>query len=133
MISNCNVLQTLLQEEIQEYNELMYMLEMHYGYARLEQVCLSQMKSRRQKAGEGFQEAEIDGAPLVRFDYPIASEDMMCLAAQMFVESIGDKETQHSLRLNHSKTLKTALVALDYKVAKEALCGHTKEREVNKY
>lgn len=128
-----DVLQTLPEEEAENYESLVKKLEMRYGHAHLEQVYRTQIKNRRQKATESLQEFEVDVARLVRFAYSSAPEDVMeCLAVQTFIDGARDDETQRALRLARPKTLTEALAtALDFEAAKEASRGYVKVRTVS--
>lgn len=71
-----DLLQTLQEEETENYNFLVKRCVMGYGHAHLEQVYESQMTNRRQKAGESLHEFEVVTC-LVRFTCRPTSENVM--------------------------------------------------------
>lgn len=108
-----NVQQILPQEGIGDYNELVKRLEMRYMHVHLEQVCQSQMKNRRQNAGENLCGRY---GWLGTFSLPYYTPKRFRVFGSANVVKM-----QRALLFAHLKTLMTALaIALKFKVAKEA-------------
>ncbi|KAG8236086.1 hypothetical protein J437_LFUL015430 [Ladona fulva] len=90
------------------------------------QIYQTQMTNHCKKSSKNLQEFEADFARLIRLTYPSAPEYMIeCLAVQMLVSGLCDRELQRSLRLAPLKTMKDTLtINLEHKGVMEAFRSH---------
>lgn len=128
-----DILQTLKEDEQENYDQLVKRLDMRYGNAHLEQVYQTQLRNRYQSSKEKLQEFEADVARLVRLAHPTAPDSVLeCLATQTFIYGVRDSEIQQALRLARPKTLGDALsYALDHEAAKQASRNQSQVRNID--
>lgn len=117
-----NILQTLIAQELEDYEQLIKHLELQYGQAQLERIYHSQLKNRCQRSSESLQEFEADIAHLVRLAYTVIPENMMeRLAVRAFLDDLRDQETRQALTLALPTHLVDALAcALEFEAAKQS-------------
>ncbi|KAJ8937331.1 hypothetical protein NQ318_011835 [Aromia moschata] len=97
------ILQSISEEQQNDYDRIVGALEIRYGHKYLRQVYQSQIKSRQQSSNESLQEYEADIERLT------------------FIDGLVDTEMQQALRLGRHTTISDALIAaLEFKAAKEA-------------
>ena len=127
-----DILQTLPESELNDFEKLVKAVEVRYGHAHLEQVFQLQLKNRIQKSSETLQEFQSDIARLVRYAYPNAPETLLeTLGVHAFVDGIRDVQVQQALRMARPRTIVDALThALEVEVAKETSRGHARLRGV---
>ncbi|GBN42483.1 hypothetical protein AVEN_32444-1 [Araneus ventricosus] len=81
-------------------------LESRCGDSDLTKCYRTELKTRRQKPGESFQELAADMKRLMSLEYAECSLDVPeSLAAQYFVDAIRDEDTRYSTRLMDAKDL----------------------------
>ncbi|KAJ8944088.1 hypothetical protein NQ318_019426 [Aromia moschata] len=116
------ILQSIPEEQQNDYNRIVGALEIRYGHKYLRQVYQSQIKSRQQRSNESLQEYEADIERLVHLAYPQAPKEFLeQIGIQTFIDGLVDTEMQQALRLGRHTTISDALVAaLEFKAAKEA-------------
>ncbi|KAJ8952818.1 hypothetical protein NQ318_008139 [Aromia moschata] len=116
------ILQSIPEEQQNDYDRIVGALEIRYGHKYLRQVYQSQIKSRQQKSNESFQEYEADIDRLVHLAYPHAPKEFLeQIGIQTFINGLLDTEMQQDLRLGRHTTISDALIAaMEFKAAKEA-------------
>ncbi|KAJ8952015.1 hypothetical protein NQ318_023456 [Aromia moschata] len=116
------ILQSIPEEQQNDYDRIVGALEIRYGHKYLRQVYQSQIKSRQQRSNESLQEYEADIERLVHLAYPQAPKEFLeQIGIQTFIDGLVDTEMQQALRLGRHTTISDALVAaLEFKAAKEA-------------
>ncbi|KAJ8934212.1 hypothetical protein NQ318_021637 [Aromia moschata] len=116
------ILQSIPEEQQNDYNRIVGALEIRYGHKYLRQVYQSQIKSRQQRSNESLQEYEADIERLIHLAYPQAPKEFLeQIGIQTFIDGLVDTEMQQVLRLGRHTTISDALVAaLEFKAAKEA-------------
>ncbi|KAJ8933461.1 hypothetical protein NQ318_011284 [Aromia moschata] len=117
------ILQSIPEEQQNDYNRIVEALEIRYGYKYLRQVYQSQIKSRQQKTNQSLQEYEADIERLVHLAYPQAPKEFLeQIGIQTFIDGLLDTEMQQALRLGRHTTISDALIAaLEFKAVKEAV------------
>ncbi|KAJ8962150.1 hypothetical protein NQ318_018107 [Aromia moschata] len=102
------ILQSIPEEQQNDYNRIVGALEIRYGHKYLRQVYQSQIKT--------------DIERLVHLAYPQAPKEFLeQIGIQTFIDGLVDTEMQQALRLGRHTTISDALVAaLEFKAAKEA-------------
>ncbi|KAJ8940395.1 hypothetical protein NQ318_009826 [Aromia moschata] len=127
------ILQSIPEEQQNDYDRIVGALEMRYGHKYLRQVYQSQIKSRQQRTNESLQEYEADIERLVHLAYPQAPKEFLeQIGIQTFIDGLLDTEMQQALRLGRHTTISDALIAaLEFKAAKEASRSYkTRVRQV---
>ncbi|KAJ8954293.1 hypothetical protein NQ318_005876 [Aromia moschata] len=116
------ILQSIPEEQQNDYDRIVGALEIRYGHKYLRQVYQSQIKSRQQRSNESLQEYEADIERLVHLAYPQAPKEFLeQIGIQTFIDGLVDTEMQQALRLGRHTTICDALIAaLEFKAAKEA-------------
>ncbi|KAJ8948174.1 hypothetical protein NQ318_010447 [Aromia moschata] len=116
------ILQSIPEEQQNDYDRIVGALEIRYGHKYLRQVYQSQIKSRQQRSNESLQEYEADIERLVHLAYPQAPKEFLeQIGIQTFIDGLLDTEMQQALRLGRHTTISDALIAaLEFKAAKEA-------------
>ncbi|KAJ8934750.1 hypothetical protein NQ318_004600 [Aromia moschata] len=116
------ILQSIPEEQQNDYDRIVGALEIRYGHKYLRQVYQSQIKSRQQRSNESLQEYEADVERLVHLAYPQAPKEFLeQIGIQTFIDGLVDTEMQQALRLGRHTTISDALIAaLEFKAAKEA-------------
>ncbi|KAJ8959655.1 hypothetical protein NQ318_021843 [Aromia moschata] len=116
------ILQSIPEEQQNDYDRIVGALEIRYGHKYLRQVYQSQIKSRQQRSNESLQEYEADIERLIHLAYPQAPKEFLeQIGIQTFIDGLVDTEMQQALRLGRHTTISDALVAaLEFKAAKEA-------------
>ncbi|KAJ8935361.1 hypothetical protein NQ318_021627 [Aromia moschata] len=116
------ILQSIPEEQQNDYDRIVGALEIRYGHKYLRQVYQSQIKSRQQRSNESLQEYEADIERLVHLAYPQAPKEFLeQISIQTFIDGLLDTKMQQALRLGRHTTISDALVAaLEFKAAKEA-------------
>ncbi|KAJ8948000.1 hypothetical protein NQ318_011887 [Aromia moschata] len=116
------ILQSIPEEQQNDYDRIVGALEIRYGHKYLRQVYQSQIKSRQQRTNESLQEYEADIERLVHLAYPQAPKEFLeQIGIQTFIDGLLDTEMQQALRLGRHTTICDALIAaLEFKAAKEA-------------
>ncbi|KAJ8948858.1 hypothetical protein NQ318_013511, partial [Aromia moschata] len=116
------ILQSIPEEQQNDYDRIVGALEIRYGHKYLRQVYQSQIKSRQQRSNESLQEYEADIERLIHLAYPQAPKEFIeQIGIQTFIDGLVDTEMQQALRLGRHTTISDALVAaLEFKAAKEA-------------
>ncbi|KAJ8962742.1 hypothetical protein NQ318_001140, partial [Aromia moschata] len=116
------ILQSIPEEQQNDYNRIVGALEIRYGHKYLRQVYQSQIKSRQQRSNESLQEYEADIERLIHLAYPRAPKEFLeQIGIQTFIDGLVDTEMQQALRLGRHATISDALIAaLEFKAAKEA-------------
>ncbi|KAJ8935901.1 hypothetical protein NQ318_016234 [Aromia moschata] len=116
------ILQSIPEEQQNDYDRIIGALEIRYGHKYLRQVYQSQIKSRQQRSNESLQEYEADIERLIHLAYPQAPKEFLeQIGIQTFIDGLVDTEMQQALRLGRHTTISDALVAaLEFKAAKEA-------------
>ncbi|KAJ8943097.1 hypothetical protein NQ318_009171 [Aromia moschata] len=116
------ILQSIPEEQQNDYDRIVGALEIRYGHKYLRQVYQSQIKSRQQRSNESLQEYEADVERLVHLAYPQTPKEFFeQIGIQTFIDGLVDIEMQQALRLGRHNTISDALVAaLEFKAAKEA-------------
>ncbi|KAJ8950719.1 hypothetical protein NQ318_012800 [Aromia moschata] len=116
------ILQSIPEEQQNDYNRIVGALEIRYGHKYLRQVYQSQIKSRQQRSNESLQEYEADIERLIHLAYPQAPKEFLeQIGIQTFIDGLVDTEMQQALRLGRHATISDALIAaLEFKAAKEA-------------
>ncbi|KAJ8957183.1 hypothetical protein NQ318_007745 [Aromia moschata] len=116
------ILQSIPEEQQNDYDRIVGALEIKYGHKYLRQVYQSQIKSRQQRINESLQEYEADVERLVHLAYPQAPKEFLeQIGIQTFIDGLVDTEMQQALRLGRHTTISDALIAaLEFKAAKEA-------------
>ncbi|KAJ8944636.1 hypothetical protein NQ318_004723 [Aromia moschata] len=109
------ILQSIPEEQQNDYGRIVGALEIRYGHKYLRQVYQSQIKSRQQRTNESLQEYEADIERLIHLAYPQAPKEFLeQIDIQAFIDGLVDTEMQHT-------TICDALIdALEFKAAKEA-------------
>ncbi|KAJ8935642.1 hypothetical protein NQ318_010550 [Aromia moschata] len=125
------ILQSIPEEQQNDYNRIVGALEIRYGHKYLRQVYQSQIKSRQQRSNESLQEYEADIERLVHLAYPQAPKEFLeQIGIQTFIDGLVDTEMQQALRLGRHTTISDALVAaLEFKAAKEASRSYKSRRQ----
>ncbi|KAJ8946222.1 hypothetical protein NQ318_013033, partial [Aromia moschata] len=115
-------LQSIPEEQQNDYDRIVGALEIRYGHKYLRQVYQSQIKSRQQRSNESLQEYEADIERLIHLAYPQAPKEFLeQIGIQTFIDGLLDTEMQQALRLGRHTTISDALIAaLEFKAAKEA-------------
>ncbi|KAJ8956837.1 hypothetical protein NQ318_014251 [Aromia moschata] len=127
------ILQSIPEEQQNDYDRIIGALEIRYGHKYLRQVYQSQIKSRQQRSNESLQEYEADIERLIHLAYPQAPKEFLeQIGIQTFIDGLVDTEMQQALRLGRHTTISDALIAaLEFKAAKEASRSYkTRERQV---
>ncbi|KAJ8936913.1 hypothetical protein NQ318_010940 [Aromia moschata] len=116
------ILQSIPEEQQNDYDRIVGALEIRYGHKYLRQVYQSQIKSRQQRTNESLQEYEADIERLVHLAYPQAPKEFLeQIGIQTFIDGLLDTEMQQALRLGRHTMICDALIAaLEFKAAKEA-------------
>ncbi|KAJ8962691.1 hypothetical protein NQ318_001088 [Aromia moschata] len=116
------ILQSIPEEQQNDYDRIIGALEIRYGHKYLRQVYQSQIKSRQQRSNESLQEYEADIERLIHLAYPQAPKEFLeQIGIQTFIDGLLDSEMQQALRLGRHTTISDALIAaLEFKAAKEA-------------
>ncbi|KAJ8962919.1 hypothetical protein NQ318_001330 [Aromia moschata] len=116
------ILQSIPEEQQNDYDRIVGALEIRYGHKYLRQVYQSQIKSRQQRSNESLQEYEADIERLIHLAYPQAPKEFLeQIGIQTFIDGLVDTEMQQALRLGRHTTISDALIAaLEFKAAKEA-------------
>ncbi|KAJ8948871.1 hypothetical protein NQ318_013525 [Aromia moschata] len=116
------ILQSIPEEQQNDYDRIIGALEIRYGHKYLRQVYQSQIKSRQQRSNESLQEYEADIERLIHLAYPQAPKEFLeQIGIQTFIDGLVDTEMQQALRLGRHTTISDALIAaLEFKAAKEA-------------
>ncbi|KAJ8943248.1 hypothetical protein NQ318_009939 [Aromia moschata] len=116
------ILQSIPEEQQNDYDRIVGALEIRYGHKYLRQVYQSQIKSRQQRSNESLQEYEADIERLIHLAYPQAPKEFLeQIGIQTFIDGLLDSEMQQALRLGRHTTISDALIAaLEFKAAKEA-------------
>ncbi|KAJ8935725.1 hypothetical protein NQ318_010575 [Aromia moschata] len=116
------ILQSIPEEQQNDYDRIVGALEIRYGHKYLRQVYQSQIKSRQQRTNESLQEYEADIERLIHLAYPQAPKEFLeQIGIQTFIDGLVDTEMQQALRLGRHATISDALIAaLEFKAAKEA-------------
>ncbi|KAJ8952345.1 hypothetical protein NQ318_017239 [Aromia moschata] len=116
------ILQSIPEEQQNDYDRIIGALEIRYGHKYLRQVYQSQIKSRQKRSNESLQEYEDGILRLIHLAYPQAPKEFLeQIDIQTFIDGLVDTEMQQTLRLGRHTTISDALVAdLDFKAAKEA-------------
>ncbi|KAJ8938834.1 hypothetical protein NQ318_000829 [Aromia moschata] len=116
------ILQSIPEEQQNDYDRIIGALEIRYGHKYLRQVYQSQIKSRQQRSNESLQEYEADIERLIHLAYPQAPKEFLeQIGIQTFIDGLVDTEMQQALRLGRHATISDALIAaLEFKAAKEA-------------
>ncbi|KAJ8946169.1 hypothetical protein NQ318_004422 [Aromia moschata] len=116
------ILQSIPEEQQNDYDRIVGALEIRYGHKYLRQVYQSQIKSRQQRSNESLQEYEADIERLIHLAYPQAPKEFLeQIGIQTFIDGLLDSEMQQALRLGRHATISDALIAaLEFKAAKEA-------------
>ncbi|KAJ8957234.1 hypothetical protein NQ318_007798 [Aromia moschata] len=116
------ILQSIPEEQQNDYDRIVEALEMRDGHKYLRQVYQSQIKSRQQRSNESLQEYEADIERLVHLAYPQALKEFLeQIGIQTFIDGLVDIEMQQALRIGRHTTISDALIAaLEFKAAKEA-------------
>ncbi|KAJ8952348.1 hypothetical protein NQ318_017242, partial [Aromia moschata] len=127
------ILQSIPEEQQNDYDRIVGALEIRYGHKYLRQVYQSQIKSRQQRSNESLQEYEADIERLIHLAYPQAPKEFLeQIGIQTFIDGLVDTEMQQALRLGRHTTISDALVAaLEFKAAKEASRSY-KSRELER-
>ncbi|KAJ8952837.1 hypothetical protein NQ318_008158 [Aromia moschata] len=127
------ILQSIPEEQQNDYDRIIGALEIRYGHKYLRQVYQSQIKSRQQRSNESLQEYEADIERLIHLAYPQAPKEFLeQIGIQTFIDGLLDTEMQQALRLGRHTTISDALIAaLEFKAAKEASRSYkTRVRQV---
>ncbi|KAJ8953363.1 hypothetical protein NQ318_023479 [Aromia moschata] len=127
------ILQSIPEEQQNDYDRIIGALEIRYGHKYLRQVYQSQIKSRQQRSNESLQEYEADIERLIHLAYPQAPKEFLeQIGIQTFIDGLVDTEMQQALRLGRHTTISDALIAaLEFKAAKEASRNYkTRVRQV---
>ncbi|KAJ8936589.1 hypothetical protein NQ318_016883 [Aromia moschata] len=121
------ILQSIPEEQQNDYDRIIGALEIRYGHKYLRQVYQSQIKSRQQRSNESLQEYEADIERLIHLAYPQAPKEFLeQIGIQTFIDGLVDTEMQQALRLGRHTTISDALIAaLEFKAAKEASRSYT--------
>ncbi|KAJ8954832.1 hypothetical protein NQ318_023391, partial [Aromia moschata] len=100
------ILQSIPEEQQNDYGRIIGALEIMYGHKYLRQVYQSQIKSRQQRSN----------------DLPSITERILeQIDIQTFIDGLLDTEMQQALRLGRHTTISDELIAaLEFKAAKEA-------------
>ncbi|KAJ8936232.1 hypothetical protein NQ318_010647 [Aromia moschata] len=116
------ILQSIPEEQQNDYDRIVGALEIRYGHKHLRQVYQSQIKSRQQRSNESLQEYEADIERLIHLAYPQAPKEFLeQIGIQTFIDGLVDTEMQQALRLGRHGHDQDALIAvLEFKAAKEA-------------
>ncbi|KAJ8945581.1 hypothetical protein NQ318_010438 [Aromia moschata] len=116
------ILQSIPEEQQNDYDRIVGALEIRYGHKYLRQVYQSQIKSRQQRTNESLQEYEADIERLIHLAYPQAPKEFLeQIGIQTFIDGLLDTEMQQALRLGRHTTISDVLVAaLEFKAAKGA-------------
>ncbi|KAJ8949819.1 hypothetical protein NQ318_000517 [Aromia moschata] len=116
------ILQSIPEEQQNDYDRIVGALEIRYGHKYLRQVYQSQIKSRQQRTNESLQEYEADIERLIHLAYPQAPKEFLeQIGIQTFIDGLLDTEMQQALWLGRHTTISDVLVAaLEFKAAKEA-------------
>ncbi|KAJ8950520.1 hypothetical protein NQ318_015264 [Aromia moschata] len=128
------ILQSIPEEQQNDYDRIIGALEIRYGHKYLRQVYQSQIKSRQQRSNESLQEYEADIERLIHLAYPQAPKEFLeQIGIQTFIDGLVDTEMQQALRLGRHTTISDALIAaLEFKAAKEASRSYkTRVRQKN--
>ncbi|KAF8793060.1 hypothetical protein HNY73_004589 [Argiope bruennichi] len=108
--SAAEVLQGIPSEKLTDLMTIEEALESRFGDSHLTQFYRTQLKTRRQKAGESLQVLAADVQRLMSLAYAECRRDVReSLAVQYFVDAIRDEDTQLATRLTDEKDLKSAL------------------------
>ncbi|KAJ8944180.1 hypothetical protein NQ318_016160 [Aromia moschata] len=127
------ILQSIPEEQQNDYDRIIGALEVRYGHKYLRQVYQYQIKSRQQRSNESLQEYEADIERLIHLAYPQAPKEFLeQIGIQTFIDGLVDTEMQQALRLGRHTTISDALIAaLEFKAAKEASRSYkTRVRQV---
>ncbi|GBM17935.1 hypothetical protein AVEN_240430-1 [Araneus ventricosus] len=120
--SAAEVLQGIPSDKLTDLTTIENALEARFGDSHLTQFYRTELKTRRQKPGESVQVLAAYVERLMSLAYAECPQDVRdSLAAQYFVDSITDEDTQHATRLMDAKDLKSALAySMKYEAAKTA-------------
>ncbi|XP_055933054.1 uncharacterized protein LOC129963054 [Argiope bruennichi] len=118
--SAAEVLQGIKAEKLMDLMTIEKALESRFGDIHLTQFYRTELKTRRQKAGENLQVLAADVERLMSLAYAECPRDVReSLAVQYFVDAIRDEGTQLATRLMDEKDLKSALAySMKYEAAK---------------
>ncbi|GBM70402.1 hypothetical protein AVEN_123595-1 [Araneus ventricosus] len=118
--SVAEVLQGIPADKLTDLTTIERALESRFGDSHLTQFYRTELKTRRKKPGESLQELAVDVELLMSLAYAECRLDVReSLAAQYFVDTIRDEDTQHSTRLMHAKDLKSSLAySMKYETAR---------------
>ncbi|KAJ8945012.1 hypothetical protein NQ318_010214 [Aromia moschata] len=100
------ILQSIPEEQQNDYDRIIGALEIRYGHKYLRQVYQSQIKSRQQRSNESLQEYEADIERLIHLAYPQAPKEFLeQIGIQTFIDGLVDTEMQQALRLGRHTTI----------------------------
>ncbi|KAJ8940761.1 hypothetical protein NQ318_009673 [Aromia moschata] len=100
------ILQSIPEEQQNDYDRIVGALEIRYGHKYLRQVYQSQIKSRQQRSNESLQEYEADIERLIHLAYPQAPKEFLeQIGIQTFIDGLLDTEMQQALRLGRHTTI----------------------------
>ncbi|KAJ8940393.1 hypothetical protein NQ318_009824 [Aromia moschata] len=111
------ILQSIPEEQRNDYNRILGALEIRHGHKYLRQVYQSQIKSRQQRRNESLQEYEADIERLIHLAYPQAPKEFLeQIGIQIFIDGLLDTEMQQTLRLGRHATISDALISMRYEL-----------------
>ncbi|KAJ8932485.1 hypothetical protein NQ318_005543 [Aromia moschata] len=91
------ILQSIPEEQQNDYDRIVGALEIRYGHKYLRQVYQSQIKSRQQRSNESLQEYEADIERLIHLAYPQAPKEFLeQIGIQTFIDGLVDTEMQQA-------------------------------------
>ncbi|KAJ8932247.1 hypothetical protein NQ318_023154 [Aromia moschata] len=94
------ILQSIPEEQQNDYDRIVGALEIRYGHKYLRQVYQSQIKSRQQRSNESLQEYEADIERLIHLAYPQAPKEFLeQIGIQTFIDGLVDTEMQQACDL----------------------------------
>ncbi|KAJ8956131.1 hypothetical protein NQ318_016586 [Aromia moschata] len=100
------ILQSIPEEQQNDYDRIVGALEIRYGHKYLRQVYQYQIKSRQQRTNESLQEYESDIERLIHVAYPQAPKEFLeQIGIQSFIDGLLDTEMQQALRLGRHTTV----------------------------
>ncbi|KAJ8952789.1 hypothetical protein NQ318_008106 [Aromia moschata] len=83
------ILQSIPEEQQNDYDRIIGALEIRYGHKYLRQVYQSQIKSRQQRSNESLQEYEADIERLIHLAYPQAPKEFLeQIGIQTFIDGL---------------------------------------------
>ncbi|GFW47063.1 uncharacterized protein TNCV_55171 [Trichonephila clavipes] len=118
------VLQTLTDTELLNFNSLYNALDLRFGQKFSKDYARLQMKKRRQKPEESLQEYAFEMQRLTTLAFSDFSANVReMISLQYFVDGLRDEEIQMAVRMADVKDLKSALLyALKVEAASQASC-----------